>query len=194
MKRLVATLVPLLLTGCMFVSVSKQQPQQDGALVFGYLDMSKAPSDLKYFSVRQLKPANRSGVVWTFGVYKNVFYHLGLPAGSYEFDEFGGVHGMNMGCFYLGTFLLNTPEPYRYKFGEDTGRFSAEERGVRFVGTHKYLKAGNFLFEKFDIKKLPYPDGQGVLERLLPVLEKEYPKRPGLEKRVRAFLKSAKKK
>ncbi len=150
---------------------------KEGALVFGYMDMHDAPSRLQWFTLRQVKPKTKEPY-WQLGVHKNVFSHQGLPVGSYQLSRFGGMSGLNLFLFYLGG------QQYEYSFPVQAEGFRIEGPGVRFLGSWKYVKAGSFWNEKFDIRPIPHPNEREVLERLLPDLKDK----PWLVQRARKRL------
>lgn len=72
------------------------------SLVFGYIDMSDAPTNVSHAWLRQVAPPNDKPY-WGLGVQKGIFYNSYLPPGSYQLSSFGGS------SFWQGEHRYNFP-------------------------------------------------------------------------------------
>jgi hypothetical protein len=133
----------------------------NSSLVYGYIDMSEAPTSLQRFQIKQVRPVSDSPY-WGFGTQDGVFMHSALPPGSYQFHNFGGMSGINAGIVNIGG------KSYTYNFPGQGGGFRVEAPGLHYLGTYKYKKAGTFFHEKFDIQKAAKPTEKEILQMMLP--------------------------
>lgn len=131
----------------------------DASLVCGYLDMSDAPSQLEYFTVKQVLPKSDKPY-WIFGVRDGVFCHLALPPGSYQLSEFGGTSGLHLGFITLGG------SDYKFIFPAQASGFRVPKPGVHFIGSFKYKKTGTFFNRKFDIERVNAPSESEVFAKV----------------------------
>ena len=61
----------------------------DNSLVFGYIDMSDAPTKVKGAWLRQVSPPTESPY-WSMGVEKGIFYNTFIRPGTYQLSSFAG--------------------------------------------------------------------------------------------------------
>lgn len=164
MKR-VLPLLFLLLSGCGGRAITKADiDKPDVSLVYGYIDMKKAPSRMQYLQVKQVLPKTDKPY-WGFGVYKDVFYHMALKPGSYQLENFGGMSGLKLGFLYLGG------KQFIYEFPGQGNGLRINEPGLHFVGAYKFKKAGTFWNRKFDLEPVKSPSEKEILTRMLPRLK-----------------------
>ncbi|MCW8986778.1 MAG: hypothetical protein OQK75_03830, partial [Gammaproteobacteria bacterium] len=118
----------LLSSGCASSPDPIDHKDASRSVVFGFFDMSDAPSwgGIDWVSVKQYKP--KKGY-YAAAVKEGLFYHIGVPNGSFQVDEFG-----RNTRFYSNT-------RYVYNFGgkgrNKTGRI-IKQPGVYFMGSYKY--------------------------------------------------------
>ena len=148
------------LGGC---STAKVDPNDDSvSLVYGYFDMKDAPSNLEWVSLKQYGgKKNKDGDYWGTSVKDGLFFHVGLPTGSYQVSGFGGTGGIP----------LLTRRPFEYDYGS-LGRNGTAVRiqkpGLYFLGSHKYVEQKR---GKFDMKSTKQPTEKELLQRLLKELQ-----------------------
>ena len=76
------------LSGC--ATHLKNPADKTRSLVYGYIDMKKAPSKMSWGSIKQMKPKTDKPY-WSIGADgKGMFWHEQLPPGSYMVVKFGG--------------------------------------------------------------------------------------------------------
>lgn len=135
------------------------------SLVYGYFDMKDAPSDLRWVSIKKYgdKP-----LYYEAGAKEGLFWHVGVAAGSYQVETFGGQGGI----------ALLTSSPYRYNFGT-RGRNDTAIRirrpGLYFMGTYKYVehKGGFMEADHFEMKTVKAPTEKELLQRLIKEMESD---------------------
>jgi hypothetical protein len=155
--------------------------QPNVALLYGYMDMTDAPSPLDYFHIKQIKPETGKGTEWGFGCRdlgdkKFLFYHQAIPVGTYQLDEFGGTSTVGFLIFILSRTLhkysfmnADTMNPDLKKPSNDTNSSSLviDEPGIYFLGRFKYVKVqekdGD---ESFTIEKISTPSQASVIQNL----------------------------
>jgi hypothetical protein len=152
---LLAMVVAVSLTGCAF------GPERDindptNSLVFGYIDMSDAPTKAKRAWVRQVAPPAKKPY-WELGVIKGAFYNVYLPPGSYQISRFYGSG------FFKGEYNYDFPRQ-----GNETS-VRINKPGIYFLGAYKYKrkKTGFFQADAFTIEKVSAPTEAQLLQRLL---------------------------
>jgi len=135
--------------------------------VFGYFDMTDAPSKLEWVSLRKYDSTPKPAEWYALAVKEGLFFHVGITPGSYQVEKFGGTGGIP----------LLTRRPFEYHFG-GKGRNSTavriREPGVYFLGAHQYVNhAGKGLFapDKFEMKAVDVPTEKELLQRLVKELE-----------------------
>lgn len=127
------------------------------SLVFGYLDLSEAPSPLGWVEFRQVSPAT-SRPYYEMRVDHGVFYMEKFPPGVYVMGQFGGRRADGTNLAY--TLPRNSPAVH----------VAIHTPGLHFVGAYKYraVKQNGQPTGRFEIDKLPHPDEVEVLRRILP--------------------------
>lgn len=129
------------------------------SLVFGYIDMSDAPSDLDWIVIKQVLPKTDKPF-WFSATDKGMFWASHYKKGAYQIDSFGGH------SYLLRTdFSFELPKQYAEKL-----RFKVSSKpGIYFLGSYKYkdVKTGFFQQGKFDFVPVKSPTERELLERLL---------------------------
>jgi len=162
--------VILLLTSCALFKgpIYLEEPTNEKhSLVFGYIDMEEAPSDLKGVSMIRLSPKTdepsdeNPKIVYPwyfFSVNDGIFFHEFVQPGIYRFDSFGG-----------STFAAG----YHYSFpaqGKKDIDPVIKKPGIYFVGSYKFKmikKTTMFEQGEYDIIKINKPTEKEVLEKML---------------------------
>ncbi len=147
----------ILLSGC---ATTVDPKDENLSMIYGYIDMSAAPSVLKEVSIRE---DGGWGNVDT-AVERNawterggMFWHLGVEPGSYQIHSFGD--GKN-----------------RYKYGKDGQSGTTiriEKPGIYFMGSYAYTikskqTSGS---DGFDLKPTASQHEVELLERLIKIME-----------------------
>ncbi len=132
------------------------------SLIFGYIDMSDAPSSLGWVKVQRY--GSERNQFYSCGVKDGLFWHVGIPPGSYQVESFGKAPG----------FFSNTH--YRYDFGA-SGRNQTARRimtsGLYFLGAYKYTEVAKqrwFLPDKFKMVPIASPSEKALLTKLLEIM------------------------
>lgn len=123
------------------------------SLVYGYLDMTDAPSGLAWVEMLQELPRS-DRPFYQMRVAKGLFYMEKFPPGEYRLNGFGGKT------------WLRGPITYRQPRTSPAIRLVIPTPGIYYLGAFKYrpgTAAG-----KFRLDKTPVPLEAEVLARLLP--------------------------
>jgi hypothetical protein len=130
----------------------------NNSLVFGYIDMSDAPTKVKGAWLEQVAPPT-DAPYWSMGVEKGLFYNTFIRPGSYQLSSFAGS------SFAKGS--------YEYKFprqGRNETAVRIKKPGVYYLGSYKYVKVrkgGMFKRAKFSIERISKPTEADLLRRIL---------------------------
>lgn len=130
----------------------------NNSLVFGYVDMSDAPTKVKGAWLEQVAPPTESPY-WSMGIEKGLFYNTFIKPGSYQLSSFSGS------IFARGN--------YEYNFsrqGQSKARVRIEKPGIYYLGSFKYVtvqKQGMFKRGKFSIERVSEPSEAELLRRIL---------------------------
>jgi hypothetical protein len=127
------------------------------SLVFGYLDMSDAPTGLGWMEFRQVAPQTDTPF-YQMRIHEGVFYMEKFPSGVFVMGEFGGER-------WDGKHLA-----YALPRTSPAVRVAIETPGLHFVGAYKYrpTKDAGARGGRFEIDALPAPSQGEVLARILP--------------------------
>ena len=155
----------LLISGCASSPDPIDPKDKNRSVVFGYFDMKDAPSDeLDWVSVKRYKP--KKGY-FSAAFKDGLFYHIGVPNGSFQVDEFGRNT----------RFFSNTR--YIYNFGgkgrNQTAR-KIKRPGVYYMGSYKYknLSSGSFWKpDNFKMIKSKGPSEKVLLKKLLKIMQSD---------------------
>ncbi len=161
MKKLALFLIlvfpSLIFTGCaprLYNPVDNSR-----ALVYGYIDMEDAPTELSFVNFKQVLPKTKEPF-WHGGTDgKGLFWQEQLPTGTYQLVSFGGSS-----FWRNANYTYNMPE-----FEKNETAVRIKGPGLHYLGTYKFKKEGTFFSPKFDIVKSRAPSEKEVLEKLLPL-------------------------
>ena len=172
---LVLVVLAFTLGGCDSRLIKDDKKDLDTAsLVFGYIDMSDAPSDLRWVGLLQVSPKSDKPF-WTLAdVDEGMFWYSHMGEGTYQFHSFGGYSFWQRVNF---TFDLQpkVSESSKFKLGS--------KPGIYYLGSYKFKEvktAGFFTKSKFDFVATKSPTERELLERLL-----KYTKGPIWEARIK---------
>ena len=145
------------LAGCAGGGHGRDINDPSNSLVFGFVDMSDAPTKVSGAQIMQVAPPTEKPY-WGTDVKEGLFYTYYLPPGSYRLAT---LHGSS---FLGGEHQYNSP---RQGGGETTARI--EKPGIYFLGAYKYQKVKTGMFEqsKFGIERVSKPTEAELLQRLL---------------------------
>ncbi len=170
LRNITSALVLLLLAlgGC---SVTPPTPSLDKpadenrSLIFGYIDMEDAPSDLFYVDMKRMRPVTDTPYFY-FWVVDGLFFRHNTPAGTYKFTQFSG--GKRYGNI-----------THKYDFpaqGKGMLDQTIDKPGIYFVGSYKYREVDTGFFEagKFELEPTTTPTELELLRRILPYAHDPY--------------------
>jgi hypothetical protein len=154
----------LTLAGCASVPVDPKD--ESVSMVFGYVDMADAPSDLRWLSFK--KYGEKEPLWYGMAARDGLIFHIGIAPGSYQVEKFGGMGGI--------PFL--TRKRYEYNLGTRGRNETAiriQKTGIYFLGAYKYVDhpGGLFRADKFEMQPLKSPSEKELLQRLITVLESD---------------------
>jgi hypothetical protein len=130
----------------------------NNSLVFGYVDMSDAPTKVSGAWLQQLSPPTDSPF-WSMGIEKGLFYNPFIQPGTYQISKFAG-----------SGFVAGAHEYYFPRQGRNQTAVTIEEPGIYFLGAYKYVKAkkgGMFKRARFSIEPISEPTEADLLRRIL---------------------------
>ena len=130
----------------------------NNSLVFGYFDMSDAPTKVKGAWLQQLSPPTDSPY-WSMGVEKGLFYNTFIQPGTYQVSSFAG-----------SGFVAGQHEYHFPRQGRNETAVTIDEPGIYFLGAYKYVRAqkgGMFKRAKFSIERINAPTEAELLHRIL---------------------------
>lgn len=153
-------------TGCsLFSSKEFIDPNNKNvSIVFGYIDAEETPSfgGIDWVTIKQYKPKSK---YYFTDFYDGIFFHVGLPKGSYQVDNFG-----RHTRWYSNT-------QYTYDFGgkgrNNTARI-IKVPGIYFLGTHKYrhIESESWLkADSFSMEQTKSPSERILLIKLLKIMQ-----------------------
>ena len=147
----------LALAGCRGGGHGRDINDPSNSLVFGYVDMSDAPTKVSSAQIMQVAPPTDKPY-WGTDVRDGLFYTYYLPPGSYRLATLEGS------SFLRGDYRYSFP---RQGGGETTARI--EKPGIYFLGAYKYktVRTGMFEQSKFAIERVSSPSEAELLQRLL---------------------------
>lgn len=150
------TVLALLLTGCAFSGGGRSIDDPTNSLVFGFIDMDDAPTDVSYAKLQQVAPKTESGF-WTMSAEDGILYNQYLPPGSFQMSRFGGH------SFWWGEHVYDFPT-----YGRNETAIQIEQPGIYFVGAYAYRDAESGFFEsgKFSIELLDDPTEKALLLKI----------------------------
>jgi hypothetical protein len=135
----------------------EEPKQRNVSFVYGYLDMSDAPTGLDWVELKQLDPPTEEPYYGT-RLDDGVFYLETLPPGSYMVSAFGA------GATFFKRATI-------YQLGRQGApiRLVIKSPGIYYVGSWKITETDTGFFEpdQFDIHRIGTPTEREVLERVL---------------------------
>lgn len=145
-----------LLAGCAGGGHGRDINDPGNSLVFGYVDMTGAPTGFNAASILQVAPPSDKPY-WGTDVRDGLFYTYYLPPGSYKLASLSGS------SFWKGNYQYSFPR----QGGEQGVRIT--KPGIYFLGSYKYrdVKTGFFEAGKFDIEPAGKPTEADLLRRIL---------------------------
>jgi len=168
-----------LLAGCASSGPERSLDDPTNSLVFGFIDMDEAPTQVSSAWIMQVAPPSETPY-WSLGVNKGLFYNSYLPPGSYQLSKFSGSG------FFAGEHEYSFPRQ-----GNQTA-LRITKPGIYFLGSFKYKKVDTGIFEqgKFSIEKINKPTEAELLQRILD--ENKEIKNSAWGNKIRAHLKKLK--
>jgi hypothetical protein len=163
-RLIVVAGLALVTAGCGSTPTPVDPKDESRSIVFGYFDMTDAPSSVEWVSLKQY--GGDKAVWYDLAVRDGLFFHVAIAPGAYQIEKFGKNPG----------FLSNTK--YVYNFGT-RGRNETATRidrpGLYFLGAYKYVKHQTGWFEqgKFEMQPINTPSEKELLTRLIKVLESD---------------------
>lgn len=132
--------------------------EEEKSLIFGYIDMSDAPSNFKWLNAKRIKPTSDTPY-YGFFVDHGLFYRTYIPEGVYKLQDFGGFSWR-----YGGTEVAyNFPTQ-----GKNVWDPLIKVPGIYYLGSYKYKKAkSSFMNAKYDLVQIKSPGEKELLQRLL---------------------------
>jgi hypothetical protein len=130
----------------------------NNSLVFGYIDMSDAPTKVQGAWMQQLSPPTDKPY-WSMGIEKGLFYNTFILPGTYQLSKFAG-----------SGFMSGAHEYHFPRQGRNETAVIIDEPGIYFIGAFKYVKAkrgGMFKRAKFSIEPISEPTEADLLLRIL---------------------------
>ena len=130
----------------------------NNSLVFGYIDMSDAPTKVEGAWLQQLSPPTDKPY-WSMGIKKGLFYNTFIQSGTYQISKFAG-----------SGFMAGSHEYHFPRQGRNETAVRIEKPGIYFLGAYKYVKArkgGMFKRAKFSIEPISEPTETELLRRIL---------------------------
>lgn len=130
----------------------------NNSLVFGYIDMSDAPTKVKGAWLQQVSPPTDTPF-WSMGVEKGLFYNVFIRPGTYQLSSFAGSG------FGSGVHEYHFPRQ-----GRNETAVKIAKPSIYFLGSYKYVhvrKGGMFKRAKFSIERVSKPTEAELLRRIL---------------------------
>ncbi len=139
--------------------MAEEQDSSDTALLFGYIDMKDAPSNLESVNLRQSPPRSSDPNIPMRADDEGLFYRENVPKGSYSLSTFGG-RGWTLGFLSFGK------ERYYYTFPDEGfkyKKFNLTKTGLVFLGSYKMNKVKS----KYEFVDAGSPTEKELLTKLL---------------------------
>lgn len=165
----------LALSGCVSTGPSRDMNDPTNSLIFGYIDMEDAPTDLEYAHVKQVFPPSEYPY-WWMGAEDGILYNGVVPPGGYQMANFGGSS------------FLGGPVEYNFpNYGRNQTAVRIDSPGIYFMGAFKYVEVDTGFLEadKFSMEPIASPGERELLER---IAKMDWVKGTQWEARIRARL------
>lgn len=170
----------LSLSACVATGPTRDINDPANSLIFGYIDMDDAPTDLEYAHVKQVFPSTEYPY-WQLGVEDGVLYSGLLAPGGYQMSNFGGSS------------FLGGPVEYSFpNYGRNQTAVRIDSPGIYFIGAFKYeeVDTGFLEADKFSMAPISSPGERELLER---IAKMDWVKGTQWEERIRARLEELRK-
>ncbi|WP_166263510.1 hypothetical protein [Marinobacter caseinilyticus] len=127
------------------------------SLVFAYIDMDDAPTDMSYAKLQQVAPKSEAGY-WGMGTDEGIIVNQYIPPGSFQIAHFGG------NSFLMGEHQYSFPT-----YGRNATAVTIEQPGIYFLGAYKYQDVDTGFFEagKFSMEPITSPTEQALLKTIV---------------------------
>ncbi len=150
-----------LVAGCnaRLSKMTEEQTSPDTALLFGYVDMSDAPSKLESAALRPSSLRRSDPSIAMRGDGEGMFYRENMPKGSYSISSIDG-RGWTLGCLSFGK------ERYNYQLTDEgfkLHKFNLTKTGLVFLGSYKMSKVKG----KYALDDAATPTEKELLIKLL---------------------------
>lgn len=165
-KYIYLLLIAVAMTAC--GGLGPKLPEMEGdntALIYGYIDMSDAPSYLNWIQYKQYRPETDKPYFYLRidGKLNSgyVFYREVPINGSYQLTSFGG----DKNSFFSAADIYT----YNFPAGKNSSAVRTNKSGLYFMGAYKYVEVKTGFFEagKFDLAKAKISQKE-ILEKILP--------------------------
>lgn len=145
-----------MLAGCASTGSGRHIDDPTSSLVFAYIDMDEAPTDISYANLHQVVPKTDMGY-WGMSEEDGLLFNQYLPQGAYQLSNFGGS------SFLSGEHRYNFPQ-----YGRNETAVTIEQPGIYFLGAYQYqdVETGFFEAGKFAIEPVSSPSERELLKRL----------------------------
>lgn len=135
------------------------------SIVFGYIDMDSAMTDIDWISAKKIKPKVKKPYYF-FSVDDGMFYSSFIVPGTYMFASFGGSSfWKRMSASY------NFPEQGRKEMD-----LSVKKQGLYYVGSYRFKTTdkGWFKEDEYDVVRTKRPTEKELLVRLLEKVKSDF--------------------
>jgi hypothetical protein len=140
-----------LLAGCAGGGHGRSMDDPSNSLVFGYIDMTEAPTTISGASIAQVLPSTDK-LYWGTDVRKGLFYSYYLPPGSYHL---AAVRGSD---------LRQVAYHYDLPQQDSEPALRITQPGIYFLGSYRYLDAEA---DGFELERMDTPTEAELLQRIL---------------------------
>ncbi len=149
-------LITLFLSGCAGFGDGRSIDDPTSSLVFGFIDMEDAPTDISYAKLQQVAPRGEAGF-WGMSADDGIVYNQYLPMGTFQMERFGGS------SFLWGEHVYTFPT-----YGRNETALKIEQPGIYFVGAYAYRDEETGFFEpgQFSIETLDDPTEISILKQI----------------------------
>ncbi len=128
---------------------------RDVSMVFGYLDMERAPTPLERLGMRRISPPGGARF-YQMRIHQGIFYLEKFPPGVYELNEFGGQG------------ILRGQRAYRLPRQSPDLRIEIPAPDLYFLGAWRFEPGSGPAGGAFTLGRIEKPRQSEILERLLP--------------------------
>jgi hypothetical protein len=131
---------------------------KDRSLVYGYIDMSSAPTKMIWANMVQTRPKTDSPL-YDFTINHGIIYVPNVPRGKFMVSQMGGVGKFNASGW---TYNINAEHDRRFQL-------NTYKPGLHYIGSWKYIRTGKGLLKHKSFKLVPSKkmNEKAILEHLL---------------------------